>query len=173
VTISSLDSEASEVFRVSGERLSELLQGVALVAFASLLGPDLFSTAGVLGFVFAVLVIAVSRPVPVYAVLSGTDLSIRQRLSVSWFGPKGFASVAYAAIVATSGMDHAEEVVALTAVCVLLSALAHSSTDLLIADALAGEHADAKDRQSKGRASKGRASKGEQSRKQAASDDAA
>ena len=155
VTVSSLDSEASEVFRVSGERLSELLQGVALVAFASLLGPDLFSTAGVLGFVFAVLVIAVSRPVPVYAVLSGTDLSIRQRLSVSWFGPKGFASVAYAAIVATSGMDHAEEVVALTAVCVLLSALAHSSTDLLIADALAGEDAQSDAEQPDNKATRG------------------
>jgi sodium/hydrogen antiporter len=138
-TIATLETDATDAFRHTGERLSELLQGAALLAFATLLGPSLFSTAGILGFVFAALVIAVSRPVPVFIVLTGTRLSVPQRLSVAWFGPKGFASVAYAAIVAFSGMDHAEEVVALTAVTVLLSALAHSSTDLFIAEKLAEE----------------------------------
>ena len=138
-TIATLEADATEAFRRTGERLSELLQGAALLAFASLLGPGLFSNAGVLGFVFAVLVIVVSRPVPVYGVLAGSGLSVRQRLSVAWFGPKGFASVAYAAIVAYSHMDDAARVVALTAVTVLVSALAHSSTDLLVAQKLAEE----------------------------------
>ena len=97
------------------------------------------SGAGVLGFAFAVLVIVVSRPVPVTAVLVGTDLSMRQRFSLAWFGPKGFAGVAYAAIVAFSDMPHAREVVALTAVTVLVSALAHSSTDLFVAEKLTEE----------------------------------
>jgi hypothetical protein len=52
-------------------------------------------------------------------------------------------------------MDHAEEVVALTAVCVLLSALAHSSTDLLIADALAGEDAESDAEQPDNKATRG------------------
>jgi sodium/hydrogen antiporter len=137
--IATLESDATEAFRRTGERLSELLQGAALLAFASLLGPKLFSAAGVSGFVFAALVIAVSRPLPLYAVLARTGLSVRQRLSVAWFGPKGFASVAYAAIVAFSDMDDADKVVALTAVTVLLSAFAHSSTDLLVAEKLAEE----------------------------------
>jgi NhaP-type Na+/H+ or K+/H+ antiporter len=151
-TIATLESDATDEFRRTGERLSELLQGAALLAFATLLGPGLFSTAGVLGFVLAVLVIVVSRPVPVLAVLAGTSLSVRQRVSVAWFGPKGFASVAYAAIVAFSGMDHAEEVVALTAVTVLLSAVAHSSTDLLIAEKLAEEERAAADEDARGHA---------------------
>jgi NhaP-type Na+/H+ or K+/H+ antiporter len=138
-TIATLEIDATDAFRHTGERLSELFQGAALLAFATLLGPALFSTAGILGFVFAALVIVVSRPLPVFGVLAGTRLSVRQRLSVAWFGPKGFASVAYAAIVAFSGMDHSEQVVALTAVTVLLSALAHSSTDLYIAEKLADE----------------------------------
>ena len=138
-TIATLEIDATDAFRHTGERLSELLQGAALLAFATLFGPGLFSTAGALGFLFAALVIVVSRPVPVFGVLVGTRLSIRQRLSVAWFGPKGFASVAYAAIVAFSHMDDAEKVVALTAVTVLVSALAHSSTDLLVAQKLAEE----------------------------------
>ncbi|MGY2873171.1 sodium/hydrogen antiporter [Marmoricola sp. URHA0025 HA25] len=138
-TIATVQSDATEAFQHTGERLSELLQGAALLAFASLLGRDLFSTAGLAGFVFAVLVIAISRPVPVFAVLAPSRMSVRQRLSISWFGPKGFASVAYAAIVAFSHMADAEKVVALTAVTVLLSALAHSSTDLVVARKLAEE----------------------------------
>lgn len=138
-TIASLDSTATAAFRRTGERVSEMLLGAALLAFASLLDAHLLATAGVLGFAFAVLVIVVSRPVPVTAVLVGTDLSFRQRLSLAWFGPKGFASVAYAAIVAFSDMPHAEEVVALTAVTVLVSALAHSSTDLVVANKLSEE----------------------------------
>lgn len=141
-TIGSLNSTATAAFRRTGERVSEMLLGAALLAFASLLDAHLFATAGVLGFLFALAVIAVSRPVPVTAVLVGTDLSMRQRLSLAWFGPKGFASVAYAAIVAFSDMPYAEEVLALTAVTVLVSALAHSSTDLLVANALSEEVRD-------------------------------
>ena len=137
--IATLESDATDAFRRTGERLSELLQGAALLAFATLLGPELFSAAGISGFAFAALVIVVSRPLPLYGVLARTGLSVRQRLSVAWFGPKGFASVAYAAIVAFSDMDDAEKVVALTAVTVLLSAFAHSSTDLLVAEKLADE----------------------------------
>jgi NhaP-type Na+/H+ or K+/H+ antiporter len=143
--IATLDDDATEAFQRTGERLSELLQGAALLAFATLLGPELFSTAGITGIVFAALVIAVSRPVPVYLVLAPTRLSVRQRLSVAWFGPKGFASVAYAAIVAFSDMDDADKVVALTAVTVLVSAFAHSSTDLLVAEKLAEEEEEEDD----------------------------
>ena len=138
-TIASLESDATEVFGRTGERISELLQGAALLAFASLLDADLFTTAGVTGFVLAVLVITVTRPVPVFAVLLGSELSVRQQLSVAWFGPKGFASVAYAVIVAFADVDDGVKVLALTAATVLVSAAAHSSTDLLIARKLADE----------------------------------
>jgi sodium/hydrogen antiporter len=138
-TIATLEHEASESFRHTGELASEMTKGVALLAFATLLGPGLFTTAGLSGLVFAVIVIVVTRPVPVMAVLVRTDLSARQRLSVAWFGPKGFASVVYAAIVAFSDMESADKVLALAAVTVLLSAAAHSSTDLFVAQRLSAE----------------------------------
>jgi NhaP-type Na+/H+ or K+/H+ antiporter len=87
--------------------------------------------------VFAVLTILVTRPVPVWFSLLGSGLRRTERLSVAWFGPKGFASVAYAVIVAFSGMPGAEDVLALTTVVVLLSVLAHSSTDVAVARVLA------------------------------------
>lgn len=138
-TIATLETDATEAFRRTGERVSELLLGAAMIAFATLLDADRLADAGVIGFALALLVIVVTRPVPVAAVLVGADLSMRQKLSLAWFGPKGFASVAYAAIVAFSDMPHADEVLALSAVTVLVSALAHSSTDLFVAQKLAEE----------------------------------
>lgn len=137
--ISTLQHEASEAFRRTGELASEMVKGAALLAFATLLGPKMFAHAGVMGFVFAIVVLVVTRPVPVMAVLARTSLSARQRLSVAWFGPKGFASVVYAAMVAFSDMDAAGEVLALAAVTVLVSAAAHSSTDLFVAKRLSAE----------------------------------
>lgn len=137
--IATLQSDASEAFRHTGELASEMVKGAALLAFATLLGPGLFTAAGWTGLVFAVVVIVVTRPLPVMAVLVRTSMSARQRLSVAWFGPKGFASVVYAAMVAFSDMDAADEVLALAAVTVLVSAAAHSSTDLFVAQRLSAE----------------------------------
>jgi len=50
-----------------------------------------------------------------------------------WFGPKGFASVVYALLVLQSGITAADEVFHLVALTVVLSILAHSSTDILVA----------------------------------------
>ena len=140
-TIAALAPEASESFRHTGELVSELVKGAALIAFASLLDLSVLIAAGWTGLLLAVLVIVVSRPLPVLLALTGTSLERRERLSVAWFGPKGFASVAYAVIVAFSGMELADKVLALTSVVVLVSILAHSSTDVAIARMLSTEGA--------------------------------
>jgi NhaP-type Na+/H+ or K+/H+ antiporter len=135
-TIGTIGPGASESFRHTGELISELAKGGALLAFATLLDADVFVTAGISGLVLAFAVILVSRPVPAYLALLGTKLSRAERLSVAWFGPKGFASVAYAVIVASSGMVGHEQVLALTALTVTVSIIAHSSTDVAVAHAL-------------------------------------
>lgn len=136
---------ASESFRQTGELVSELAKGGALLAFATLPVSGLFRHAGWAGLGLAVLVVVVSRPAPVLLVMLGTPYSLRERLAVAWFGPKGFASVAYAVIVGLSGMDAADTVLAVVAVTVLLSVVAHSSTDVAVAARLEGEtEADAR-----------------------------
>ncbi len=138
VTIATLAPNASESFRRTGELTSEMVKGAALIVFAAaMVDAGTWADVGVLGVVFAVLVLLVSRPIPVLLALLGTRLSVKERVSVAWFGPKGFASVAYAIIIAFSGMDHAKDVLALTTVVVLLSIVAHSSTDVTVARALA------------------------------------
>jgi NhaP-type Na+/H+ or K+/H+ antiporter len=144
-TIATVAPEVSGSFRHTGELVSELVKGAALIAFATLLDSDNFALAGSAGLGVAVLVIVVSRPLPVMLVLLRTPFSMRERVSVAWFGPKGFASVAYAVIVAFSGMAGAEEILALTAVTVLVSILAHSSTDVAVARWLTERREPARD----------------------------
>lgn len=50
-----------------------------------------------------------------------------------WFGPKGFASVVYGLTVLESGIAEADQIFHLVALVIVLSILAHSSTDLLVA----------------------------------------
>ena len=60
---------------------------------------------------------------------------------MAWFGPKGFASVVYGLIVLDSGAQRADEMFHLVALAVVLSILAHSSTDVPIAHYFARQRA--------------------------------
>ena len=132
-TIATVSPAVSESFRGTGELVSEMVKGAALLAFATLLDLRTLEAAGWAGLLLAVAVVVISRPVPTMLVLAGTSFSRRERLSVAWFGPKGFASVAYAVIVSVSEMPGDDKVLALAALTVLVSVIAHSSTDVIIA----------------------------------------
>jgi NhaP-type Na+/H+ or K+/H+ antiporter len=130
-TVATVRPSASESFRPTGELLSELVKGAALLAFATLLDPAIFATAGIAGVLFAVVVVPLTRPLAMWpATLGARDLVTHERLALSWFGPKGFATVAYAVIVLLSEMDDAEQVFALATVSVLVSVMAHSTLDV-------------------------------------------
>jgi NhaP-type Na+/H+ or K+/H+ antiporter len=143
--VATLRPEASDSFRHTGELISELAKGAALLAFATLIDVAALGLAGWSGLLLAVGVVAVSRPLPLLLAMLGSRLGRRERLAIAWFGPKGFASVAYAVIVAFSDMESADLVLALVMVTVLLSVVAHSSTDVAIARWLTGSGADDED----------------------------
>lgn len=132
-TIATVRPETSDSFRATGELLSELAKGGALIAFAGLLEVGLLVDVGWWALVVGLLVVLVSRPLPVLLVLPGSGMVPRERAAVAWFGPKGFASVAYGVIVLSSGIPEADVVFAVVAVTVLVSVVAHSSTDVAVA----------------------------------------
>jgi NhaP-type Na+/H+ or K+/H+ antiporter len=88
--------------------------------------------------VYAVMSLTVVRMVPVLVSLAGSPLLTDEKLFVSWFGPRGLASVVFGVIVLNAELPGGG-VVALTVVCtILLSVLGHGlSANPLIA-ALAG-----------------------------------
>jgi len=75
--------------------------------------------------VYALLSLTVIRVVPVFLALAGTGESVSSRLFLSWFGPRGLASIVFAIIVLDAKVPGAETM-ALVVVCtVLMSLVAH------------------------------------------------
>ena len=79
----------------------------------------------VLTVVYAVLSLTVVRMVPVALSLIGSGLDRPAVLFVGWFGPRGLASIVFA-LLALEALGHeADDAVAVIAVTILLSVLAH------------------------------------------------
>lgn len=144
VTIASIRPEFRDEFEQFGELVTELLKLGAILVFGALITPTfLFEEIPFAGWVFALLALVVARPLALFASFLGTNLPQGQRIAAMWFGPKGFASVVYGLLVLESGIDLADQVFHLVALTIVLSILAHSSTDVLIAKKLSVPSGDA------------------------------
>jgi NhaP-type Na+/H+ or K+/H+ antiporter len=86
---------------------------------------------------YALLSLTLIRMVPVLICLTGSDLSLRAKLFVAWFGPRGLASIVFVIIVLEEHLPGAATL-GMTVVCtVLMSVVAHGLTALPFAARLA------------------------------------
>lgn len=130
--LANLAPRAQESFAELGDLLSEVVKFLALLLFGALLTPQLFADLGWGAYVVAVLALLVVRPVTFVLSLLGERIPRRELWTAAWFGPKGFASVVYGLIVLSSGDDEALRAFEIIALCVAVSIVAHSSTDVPI-----------------------------------------
>jgi NhaP-type Na+/H+ or K+/H+ antiporter len=134
ITIATLGGELRHDFEQFGELVTELLKLAAIMVFGALITPAfLFQEITATGWIFAVLALLVARPLALLVSFLGARLSRREQITAMWFGPKGFASVVYGLIILESGVPSADQLYHLAALVIVLSILAHSSTDVLIA----------------------------------------
>ncbi len=134
VTVATAGPGFREEFEQFGELVSELLKLAAILVFGALITPTfLFGEIAWTGWVFAVLAIVLARPLALFVSFLGTRLPLKEQLAAMWFGPKGFASVVYGLIVLESGVSRSDELFHLVALVIVLSILAHSSTDVVVA----------------------------------------
>ena len=69
--------------------------------------------------------LTIIRMAPVILVLTGMNLRLDEKLFMSWFGPRGLASIVFAVIVLNHELP-GSGTIAMTAVCtILLSIVAH------------------------------------------------
>lgn len=134
-TIATVAPRAREAFAELGEQLAELAKFAALLVFGALLTPALLGGLTWGEWVVAVLALLVVRPLTFAVSQVGVGIPRRELWTAAWFGPKGFASVVYGLLVLSSGDPEAGEAFALIAVCIALSIVAHSSTDVPVARA--------------------------------------
>lgn len=133
ITVATLAPELRDSFHEFGELVTELLKLVAILVFGALISPAFLGEISALGYAFAILSLVVARPVAIALSFLRSRLPWQEQAAVAWFGPKGFASVVYGLIVLDSGAERADEMFHLVALAVVLSILAHSSTDVPIA----------------------------------------
>jgi NhaP-type Na+/H+ or K+/H+ antiporter len=74
-----------------------------------------------------------ARPVAIAVALLGSDISKSEWAAAAWFGPKGFASVAYALLLLQEGVVGGQKLFEVIAVAVATSIVLHSSTDVVVA----------------------------------------
>ena len=133
ITIATVAPDLRDAFQQFGELATELLKLIAILVFGSLVSPTLLAELPLAGYVFAVLTIVIARPAAVVAALTGSRMPWSERLTAAWFGPKGFASVLYALLILNSGIENAELLFHIIVASIVVSIVAHSSTDVPIA----------------------------------------
>jgi NhaP-type Na+/H+ or K+/H+ antiporter len=152
ITVATVGAAQREAFEHFGELISEIFKLAALLVFGALLAPAFFADIPWTGWAFAALALVVARPVALWISFLRAGLGLREQFAAMWFGPKGFASVVYGLLVLASGTAAADEIFHLVALTIVLSILAHSSTDVLVARTFDAEHLPAwRDRMHKAR----------------------
>ena len=81
---------------------------------------------------YAILSLTLVRTIPVLVAMRGLSLSLREKLFIGWFGPRGLATVVFALMVYQANLPYGELIV-VTAVCtVMLSVILHGLSALPI-----------------------------------------
>ncbi len=134
ITVASYRPKFREEFEQFGELVTELLKLAAILVFGALMTPTfLFQEIPLIGWLFAVLALVVARPLALLVSFLGSKFPMPQQIAAMWFGPKGFASVVYGLLVLESGIELSDTLFHLVALVIVISILAHSSTDVTVA----------------------------------------
>lgn len=133
VTVATNDPGMRDAFHDFGEAVTELLKLAALLVFGALISVSFLADISLSGYLFAVLVLILARPLALALALFGTGLDRREWIVAAWFGPKGFASVVYGLLIWQSGTPRANQLFHLIALVIITSIIAHSSTDVIVA----------------------------------------
>ena len=133
IAIRTIAPAVADSFGSFGEIITELLKFAALLLFGALLSLTFLSEIGARGYIFAILAIALVRPMALWIAFLGSRLPFREWAAAAWFGPKGYSSVVYAIMVLQTGVDRAEHLFHLAAIVIVGSIVVDSSTDVLVA----------------------------------------
>jgi NhaP-type Na+/H+ or K+/H+ antiporter len=116
-------------FEQRSEDLIEVVKLGIFVVFGSLLTFDGLFGDGVAAVTIALFTLVVARPVAVFTALAGTRTDAATRAFMSWFGPKGVATMTFSLFVLSSGITEGSRIFNIAALTVFVSILAHGATD--------------------------------------------
>ncbi len=122
--------DIAESFESQSEDVVELVKLAIFLVFGAIITLDGLFTDGWAAVGVVVFTLLVARPVAVFAALAGTrQVGAAGKAFMSWFGPKGVATMAFALFVLGSAAPEAERVFNIAALAVLVSIIVHGLTD--------------------------------------------
>lgn len=78
--------------------------------------------------IYALLSLTIIRMLPVFLSLINTGESLKEKLFIGWFGPRGLATIVFAIIVLDVPLPHNEKIIEVTVYTILLSVVLHGIT---------------------------------------------
>ena len=116
-------------FESRSEDVIEIVKLGIFVVFGALLTLGGLFDDGLAAVAIVVFLFLVARPVAVFASLTGTRTDTPTKAFMSWFGPKGVATMTFALIVLGSGIEDAGQIFNLAALAVFASIIVHGLSD--------------------------------------------
>jgi NhaP-type Na+/H+ and K+/H+ antiporter len=138
VLLASVRPRFARAVQPFGAPLAEALKLATLLIFGAMLSPPFLFATGWPGILFAITALLAARPLALVLALFGGGLSCREWLAAAWFGPKGFASLLYALLLLGAGLPRATWLFQAAALVIVISVVAHSSTDVAVAKIFRG-----------------------------------
>jgi NhaP-type Na+/H+ or K+/H+ antiporter len=116
-------------FARQSEDLVEIVKLGIFVVFGSVLTVHGLFGDGWAAVGIVAITLLLARPVAVFAALAGTETDTATRAFMSWFGPKGVATMTFALLVLSDQINSGVRIFNLAALAVFCSILAHGLSD--------------------------------------------
>lgn len=108
------------------EGTGQLLTMAAFLVFGALMLPDALQHASIISITVAVGFLTFIRMFSIWVSLIGMTMSLKEKMFVGWFGPRGLASILFTLIMMEKfDFPNEEELLACVSLTVLLSAILH------------------------------------------------
>jgi NhaP-type Na+/H+ and K+/H+ antiporter len=129
ITLGIRRADIRNYFGRQAEDLVEIVKLGIFVVFGSLLTIHGLFGDGWAAVALVALTLLVARPAAVFAALAGTRTDTATKAFMSWFGPKGVATMTFALIVLSDRISAGTRIFNLAALVVFVSVIAHGLTD--------------------------------------------
>jgi NhaP-type Na+/H+ or K+/H+ antiporter len=116
-------------FETRSEDVIEIVKLGVFVVFGSLFTLGALFEDGWAAVAIVAITLLIARPVAVFASLVRTETDIAERAFMSWFGPKGVATMTFLLLVLAANPPAADRVAGIAALAVVTSIFAHGLTD--------------------------------------------
>jgi sodium/hydrogen antiporter len=121
--------DVREYFAQRSEDIVEIVKLGIFVVFGSLLTLGHLFTDGWAAVALVAVTLLLARPVAVFTALAGLRVDLATKAFMSWFGPKGVATMTFSLLILSQPIPDNERIFDLAALVVVCSIVAHGLTD--------------------------------------------